>query len=314
MVGLTLLLDEIVAATSSVRSPNDAEFPAGEALLVVLAISHFALLALGIWALGNPASGLAPWEKLFLFLGFGLFFGQVSNANGHELIHRPEKALRRLGRGIFITHLFGHHATAHPHIHHRYVASDGDPNSAPAGVTFYRYLPKAWAGSFVQGLAWETNRITARAQPWWRHFYIADIAGSAICIWGAFLLGGGAGVVIYLGLAFFATSQLLLSDYVQHYGLRRIINGNGRLAPVGPEHSWNAPHWFTNHLMLAAPRHSDHHMHPSRTFANLTLDRSVPMLPRSLPVMGFVALFPRRWRRVMHPLLAKITPPADTEN
>jgi alkane 1-monooxygenase len=56
--------------------------------------------------------------------------------------------------------------------------------------------------------------------------------------------------------------------------------------------------------MLNAPRHSDHHAHPSRPYAVLRLSDG-PLLPRSLPVMAGVALFPRRWRRMMDPLVAK---------
>ncbi len=46
-----------------------------------------------------------------------------------------------------------------------------------------------------------------------------------------------------LALAAYAQMQLLLSDYVQHYGLRRKTSENGKPEPVGPQHSWNAPAW-----------------------------------------------------------------------
>jgi len=94
-----------------------------------------------------------------------------------------------------------------------------------------------------------------------------------------------------------------MSDYVQHYGLRRTVGPDGRPEPVGPRHSWNAPHWFTSALMLNAPRHSDHHAHPSRPYPELTLPApdTAPTLPHSLPVMACLALWPSQWRRVMDP-------------
>jgi len=73
---------------------------------------------------------------------------------------------------------------------------------------------------------------------------------------------------------------------------------------MGVRHSWNAPHWFSSALMLNAPRHSDHHTHPARVYPALRLTEDMPVLPRSLPAMATLALFPRLWRRVMDPRVA----------
>ncbi len=119
----------------------------------------------------------------------------------------------------------------------------------------------------------------------------------ALALW----IAGWGGLAVLLGLAGFAQSQLLLSDYVQHYGLRRRIRADGKHEPVAARHSWNAPHWFTGHMMLNAPRHSDHHAHPARRYPDLARPHlgTTPMLPRSLPVMSVVALVPPLWRRSM---------------
>jgi alkane 1-monooxygenase len=102
-----------------------------------------------------------------------------------------------------------------------------------------------------------------------------------------------------LSLCLYAQTQLLLSDYVQHYGLRR-AEVNGRAEPVGPQHSWNAPNPFSSALMLNAPRHSDHHARPARPYPGLELNReTMPILPYSLPMMAVIALVPPLWRRVM---------------
>ena len=103
-------------------------------------------------------------------------------------------------------------------------------------------------------------------------------------------------------MALYAQLQILMSDYVQHYGLRRGELADGRLEPVGPQHSWNAPQVFSSALTLNAPRHSDHHVTPSRIFPALQLDpQAMPYLPRSLPVMAALALVPPVWFRVMNP-------------
>ncbi len=299
LTALAFSLDRIIRI---VPAPVDAgvEFPAADWLSVTLAVLHFVLLALAVGALAS-VTGLAWWERALAFFAFGLFFGQVSNSNAHELIHRSKPLLRRLGTWVFISHLFGHHASAHPKVHHRHVGTDADPNSAPAGESYYRFLPRAWWGSYTRGFRAEI--VNPKDQAWYEHPYATYFAGGLGFCLAAFLIGGWAGIAGYLSLALYATAQLLLSDYVQHYGLRRRKLPNGRREPVGPGHSWNAPHWFTGRLMLNAPRHSDHHAHPTRPYPALALDKGVPTLPRSLPVMGIIALAPRRWRKMMDPLV-----------
>ena len=77
--------------------------------------------------------------------------------------------------------------------------------------------------------------------------------------------------------------------------------------PVGTQHSWNSPHYFSSALMLNATRHSDHHAHPARPYPALALPGDAPLLPRSLPVMATIALVPPLWRRLMDPRVKALT-------
>ncbi len=95
-------------------------------------------------------------------------------------------------------------------------------------------------------------------------------------------------------------------SYVQHYGLRRHKLPDGKTEPIGPRHSWNTGAWYSAAMMLNAPRHSDHHLRPARAFPALEIaPDTMPMLPRSLPVMGVIALVPPIWRRVMDARVAR---------
>jgi len=299
LTAFAFLLDQIVAVVTP-NAPEGAEFPLADGLSAFLALAHFGLLAAGIWAVSG-ASGLSGWERVVAFFGFGLFFGQVSNSNAHELIHRPARLLNRLGTWVYISLLFGHHSSAHPRIHHRHVATPDDPNSAQLGESYYRFAPRAWIGSFRAGLAEETRLMTKRGAPGWQHPYVTYLGGALLLLVASASVFGLPGLLAHIGLAAYATAQLLLSDYVQHYGLARARFPNGRHVPVDARHSWNSPHWFSSYLMLNAPRHSDHHAHPLRKYPGLQLpDRAAaPILPLSLPAMATLALFPSRWRRVM---------------
>lgn len=295
MTVLAYFLDKL-AALCAPDAPEGQEFPAGRGLSLLLGALHFPLLYGGVAAL---SAGMAPLQAVLCFAALGLYLGQVSNSNAHELIHQPDRDARRLGMLVYASVLFGHHASAHMRVHHIHAATDRDPNSARLGEGFYRFALRAWIGSFVEGYRAERARLAKRGQGG-VHPYAIYGAGSAASMAVALLIGGGTGLLWLLGLSAYAQAQLLLSDYVQHYGLRRAEVAPGKWAPVGPAHSWNAPQGFTSALMLNAPRHSDHHARPARAYPGLELDRTaMPVLPHSLPVMATLALLPPVWRRIM---------------
>ena len=266
----------------------------GHALSLVLGVLHFVLLGMAVWAMNGP---LPVFDKVLLVIGFGLYFGQISNSNAHELIHRAERPAFRLGAANYASLLFGHHTSAHRLVHHVHAATSDDPATARAGEGFWAYVPRTWAGSFRAGLRAERHRHTGAR---WPAPYVAYVAGAVLTLLAAFALGGLAGVIGLIAIAFYAQLQLMLSDYVQHYGLERAMRPDGRRAPMGPKHSWNAPHWYSSAMMLNAPRHSAHHTRPAQAFPRLDLDaQTMPMLPHSLPVMAVIALIPPLWRRVM---------------
>jgi len=273
---------------------------AANRLSVALGLAHLLLLPLGVRAIAaGPV--LDPWGRVLTGLALGLFLGQVSHPNAHELIHRSARGLRRLGVAVYVTLLFGHHASAHPKVHHVHVATDRDPNSARLGEGVYRFFLRAWIGSFRAGLAAETAARARRVGgARGLHPYAIYLGGAAATLAAAGLLAGGRGVAVLLALCAYAQAQLLLADYVQHYGLRRALDGAGKPEPAGARHSWNAGHWLSSSMMLNAPRHSDHHQTPGRAFPALRLEPDrMPMLPRSMPVMAVIALIPPLWRRVM---------------
>ncbi|SDF47159.1 alkane 1-monooxygenase [Sulfitobacter delicatus] len=272
----------------------------GRSLTFALALAHFVLLPLGVWAIGT-AGHLDGWDRALIFAALGLFLGQVSNSNAHELIHARHRLPCRLGAAIYISLLHGHHVSAHLRVHHPAAATPDDPNSAPRGIGFWRFLLHASIGEFRAG--WQAdNAQRARAQckpSALSHPYVAYIGGGIVALVLAYLIGDLWTLLAYLGLTAYAQMQLLLSDYVQHYGLRRRQRADGRYEPIGPQHSWNAPKWYSSAMMLNAPRHSDHHLRPARAFPALEVTQDMPKLPYSLPVMATIALIPPLWRRVM---------------
>ncbi|APX11090.1 alkane 1-monooxygenase [Tateyamaria omphalii] len=266
----------------------------GHRLSEVLGVAHFVLLGLSVWAMGTE---LPTLDKALIIVAAGLFFGQISNSNAHELIHRADRWAFRLGAACYASILFGHHTSAHRLVHHIHAATEHDPATARRGEGFWAYLPRTWVGSFRAGLRAERQRHGGAILPAPYTFYIAGALGS---LSAALMLAGLSGLLGLVLISAYAQVQLMLSDYVQHYGLRRRIRADGRPEPTGPAHSWNAPHWYSSAMMLNAPRHSAHHARPGTAFPQLDLDADrMPMLPHSLPVMAVLALIPPLWRRIM---------------
>lgn len=300
VLSLTLMvagLDHFVARVTAPLPEHDSR--SADVLSAMLVIIHLALVPLVIWALSGDILGTV--DKVCLFIASGIFFGQISNANAHELIHRRKRVLFRLGMWTYISLLFGHHVSAHLLIHHRFVGTRDDPSTSRLGESYYRYAIRASVGAFKAAYKAEERRLFHVQRPVFETPFLTYLIGSAAFLIIAYGIGGVAGVVVYITVSVFAQQQLLLCDYVQHYGLERGCDPDGRLDPIGDRHSWNAPHWYSSGMMLNAPRHSDHHAHPYRPYPMLAMPADGPMLPRSLPVMAVLALFPPAWRRVMDP-------------
>ncbi len=191
MTVFVFTMDRLIKGAAA-RKNSDNEFPAGEGLLVFLGLSHIALVVIAVMALSG-VTGLTWIERGMCFILFGQFFGQVSNANAHELIHKGSRWMRRLGVAVYTTLLFGHHASAHTKVHHVFVGSWRDPNTARLGESVYRFWPRAWYGSFMSGLEAE-NEFRKRSQtpkPWWTHPYWSYLLGSGLTLIGAMLIAGG---------------------------------------------------------------------------------------------------------------------------
>ena len=94
-------------------------------------------------------------------------------------------------------------------------------------------------------------------------------------------------------------SELEVVNYLEHYGLLRRKNAEGRYERATPAHSWNSNQIVTNVFLYQLQRHSDHHAHPTRRYQALRHFDESPQLPSGYASMIVLALVPPLWRRVM---------------
>jgi len=306
LIWLTLVAAVMDTVLLPPKLDDENHEPWSDRLALGLGLGHLILLPLVLIALAGD--GLSFGQKLALFFATASFFGQVSHPNAHELIHRRPWHLRAIGAAVYTSVGFGHHVSAHRMVHHRHVGTEEDPNTPLPGESFWAYLPRAWVRSFLAGLAAEEAKLERKGLPGRsaHNPYLIWVGGAALSLVLGFWIAGFAGGLALIALGALTGGQILMSDYLQHYGLQRLELPNGRVEPVAAHHSWNAPRGFSSYLMMNAPAHSEHHMHPDRPYDRLNPEADVPKLPYSMPVMATLATVPSVWHRVMDKRAVKV--------
>jgi len=225
---------------------------------------------------------------------------------GHELVHRRALWERRLGEFLLASVSYPHYATEHVYIHHPRVCTPLDPGSAPKGLSFWQYLPAEVANNLVGAWRFERRRLTRRHLPLWHYTNAFWRYTVQIVFWYGLILwwGGPWALLLYLALCGSVVFSMKISNYVQHYGLRRIRMPTGRYEPVKPRHAWSAAYKFTNWLYYNMQRHADHHTSNHRyPLLQHHGEAASPQLPGSYAQMNGMALFPKRWFETIDPLL-----------
>ncbi len=251
------------------------------------------------------AVDMSSVEKIGVFFGMGVLSGTIGINYSHELMHQKGKLERWLGDLLLSMVLYSHFRSEHLLVHHRYVGTPRDPVTARYNEGFHRFYPRVLRQSLISAFRAEREKLARKDRPWtdpanpfWRYW---SLQGAMLLL--AFLIGGGAGLGLFLVQAGTAIWQLELVNYVEHYGLTRKYLGDGKYEHVHPRHSWNASQKASNWLLINLQRHSDHHYKPNRRFPLLqhhTQD-AAPQLPHGYPVMTLAAMIPPLWRRIMNP-------------
>ncbi|MCZ7583516.1 MAG: alkane 1-monooxygenase [Deltaproteobacteria bacterium] len=236
-------------------------------------------------------------------ISVGIMTGAVGINVSHELVHRPNKWERFLGKTLLWTVFYTHWAVEHVFGHHRYVATPRDPATSRLGESVYAFLPRSIIGGFASAWRIEAARLTRLKLRTW-HPRNQILQGLALQIGLAAFFGvvfGPLAIVYYLAQSLVGVSLLEVVNYIEHYGLARREIAEGRFEQVTPLHSWNASHVVTNYFLFHLQRHSDHHAAPLRRYQILRHFDESPQLPAGYAAMVVIALIPPLWYRLMNP-------------
>jgi alkane 1-monooxygenase len=258
-----------------------------------------------VWACGQwTRPELAVADRIGLAVTMGVVAGVAINT-AHELGHKKEHLERRLSRIALAQTWYGHFFVEHNHGHHIRVATPQDPASSRFGESFWRFLPRAVAGSAVSAWRLEARRLSRRdRRVWSRHNDVLTAWAMSAALFVSLTAGFGLAVLPYLLIQAVLGFTLLESvNYLEHYGLLRGERSPGRYERVSPRHSWNSNSTTSNLFLYQLQRHSDHHANPLRRYQTLRHFDEAPQLPSGYASMIVLSWFPPLWRRVMDPRL-----------
>ena len=237
-------------------------------------------------------------------LGYAFTVGTVAGVainTAHELGHKSAKIERRYAKIALAQSAYGHFCVEHNRGHHNRVATPEDPASSRLGESFWEFLPRTVIGSLRSAWHLETKRLRAQNLRVMSHHNDVLVAWSlTVMLFGALTATFGWRVLPFLGVqAAFGFSLLEVVNYIEHYGLLRQSDANGRYERCEPEHSWNSNHVASNVVLYQLERHSDHHAHPTRRYQALRHFDESPQLPSGYGLMLGLAYLPPVWRKVM---------------
>ena len=259
---------------------------------------HFVSLIVSAWWAGTQS--LSWWSLLGLAAVAGITSGLGINT-GHELGHKKSKLERTLAKIVLAVPVYGHFWIEHNRGHHRDVSTPNDPASARMGENIYKFALREIPGAFRRAWLIEKDRLERRQKSVWHpDNQILQSMSLALVLQLGLLIAFGWRMIPFLIVHnFFAWWQLTSANYVEHYGLLRSKDKNGRFERCEPHHSWNSNHILSNLVLFHLQRHSDHHAHPLRRYQSLRHFADLPSLPSGYFGVYLLAYVPWCWFRVM---------------
>ena len=243
---------------------------------------------------------LSWWGFLSLAAMAGLVAGLAINT-GHELGHKNSRVEKWLAKIVLAVPAYGHFSIEHNRGHHMNVSTPGDVASSRMGESIYKFARREMPGAFLEAWAIEKERLERRGKPLWHpnNQILQSYALTAVISLTLILLFGWLMIPFLLIHNFLAWFQLTSANYVEHYGLLRQKDANGKFERCEPRHSWNSNHVYSNLALFHLERHSDHHANPLRRYQSLRHFDSAPQLPSGYFGVYLLAYVPWAWFKVM---------------
>jgi alkane 1-monooxygenase len=260
-----------------------------------------------VFAAWFVASHELPWYAwLAMVLNTGAVGGFGINL-GHEMGHKHHRLERWLALITLAPSGYGHFTIEHNRGHHAQVATPQDCASSRMGESIWRFVWREMPGGAVRAWRLESQRLSDQGLAVWgvRNQILQGLA-ITFALWALLVLWLGWQVLPFLLAASVWTNfQLTSANYVEHYGLLRLLQSDGHYERCQPRHSWNSNHVMSNWMLFHLQRHADHHAHAARRYQALRHFDDAPQLPSGYAGMFLLAYVPPLWFAVMNPRLLR---------
>lgn len=296
------LLDWLVGEDDD--NPPEAVVPALERdpyyrrLTYAIVPMHLACFYGTAWWAGTQP--MPAWAFLALAVLAGMTAGLAINT-GHELGHKGSRTERRLAQVALAVPMYGHFTIDHNQGHHVQVSTPEDCSSARMGESIYRFALRELPGVIARAWRLERERLERDGRRAWHpdNRLLRSLALS-LAIQLPVVVAFGPVMLPFLAVHnLCAWWQLTSANYVEHYGLLRRRDADGRYERCLPRHSWNSNHRVSNLSLFHLERHSDHHANPQRRYQSLRHFPDLPTLPTGYFGCYLLAWVPPLWFRVM---------------
>ena len=247
-------------------------------------------------------------DRLGRILSMGLVCGGYGINVAHELGHRNNKFEQFLSKTLLLSSLYMHFFIEHNRGHHKRVSTKEDPSSARYGENIFSFWIRSVFTGYISAWNIEFSRLKRlkkfkfSLENEMLRFQIIQV----LFVSSIYFVYGTQITIYFLFAAVMGFLLLETVNYIEHYGLQRKININGKYERVQPFHSWNSNHPVGRIMLFELSRHSDHHFNASRKYQILKNHDNSPEMPTGYPGMMILSLIPPLWFYIMNKRIKKI--------
>ena len=239
-------------------------------------------------------SPLMVATSLVNLLAIKVIIGTSSSFSGivvaHELIHQRNWFSKFFGRFLLALVCYEHFFTEHLSGHHSNVGRHNDPASARFGESYNAFWKRSVPGQFKHAWQLENKRLQLDKFSFpalLRHRVLQGIVFQTLLIISILIIFGASAMVAFLIQAFAAIRKLEAVNYIEHWGLQRETESNGKKDIL----SWETNSWVTLHALIGLSKHTDHHRHADKGFQKLDYYANSPQLPYGYFASIFLSIF-----------------------
>ncbi len=253
-----------------------------DGILYVLAFFQFLIISLLVidasqFQWNSPGDMVTSFVNLIVMrILVGTTSGSSAFIVAHELIHRPRRIQRILGRCLLYSVCYDHFALAHLRGHHQRVATPDDIATAVMGESFKRYWQRIFVDHFIYAWDSESNRLGFSSKPLFHRRMLANRVLVGLIIEFMLILlilffFGWAAAFIFLYQALAGIRLLETINYYQHWGLQK-----GKAKNIL---AWVNQSCFTEYALIGLSNHIGHHQNAGIPFYQIPFADDGPKMP-----------------------------------